>query len=171
MKTTQITCRNCKSRFLSSGSSFCSGQCFREKQASIVRFYPAKGETFRKVKKRLPKKSTNPELIKKRRLEIENSNLRKQVRALKQKKDTDGFYETRAWAHLRYEALRVYGRKCSLCGTTAGEMHVDHIKPRSKNPELALVFGNLQVLCRDCNMGKSNKDETDWRLQRSINSG
>lgn len=52
------------------------------------------------------------------------------------------------------------------CGANPSDgvkMHVDHIKPRSKFPELALVLDNLQILCEDCNLGKSNKDETDWR--------
>ena len=42
-------------------------------------------------------------------------------------------------------------------------IHVDHIKPRSKYPHLALVFENMQILCEDCNLGKSNVDATDWR--------
>jgi 5-methylcytosine-specific restriction endonuclease McrA len=53
-----------------------------------------------------------------------------------------------------------------LCGRRAGNgvvIHVDHIKPRSLYPELALEFSNLQVLCMDCNQGKSNRDFTDWR--------
>lgn len=44
-------------------------------------------------------------------------------------------------------------------------MHVDHIKPRSKYPHLAYDVNNLQVLCQDCNFGKSNHDETDWRRE------
>lgn len=40
---------------------------------------------------------------------------------------------------------------------------MDHIKPRSKYPHLELVFNNLQILCKNCNQGKSNIDETDWR--------
>jgi 5-methylcytosine-specific restriction endonuclease McrA len=40
-------------------------------------------------------------------------------------------------------------------------LHVDHIKPRSlggtNDPD------NLQTLCRKCNIGKSNKDDTDLR--------
>jgi X-X-X-Leu-X-X-Gly heptad repeat protein len=50
-------------------------------------------------------------------------------------------------------------------GATAGRfaLHVDHIKPRSLYPARALDPENLQVLCRDCNLGKSNKDATDWR--------
>lgn len=40
---------------------------------------------------------------------------------------------------------------------------VDHIKPASRFPDLALDLENLQVLCNDCNMGKSNDDYTDFR--------
>lgn len=81
---------------------------------------------------------------------------------------TDGdFYMSKEWRSLRYKALRKYSAKCMCCGRSKKlhgvVIHVDHIKPRSKYPELALVFDNLQVLCEDCNIGKSNKDETDWR--------
>ena len=40
---------------------------------------------------------------------------------------------------------------------------VDHIKPRSRFPGLELDPDNLQILCSDCNMGKSNDDCTDFR--------
>lgn len=42
-------------------------------------------------------------------------------------------------------------------------MHVDHIKPFSRYPELAMKLSNLQLLCEDCNQGKGVRDETDWR--------
>ena len=42
-------------------------------------------------------------------------------------------------------------------------LEVDHIKPRSTHPELALDFDNLQVLCHDCNQGKGNRDDFAWR--------
>ena len=42
-------------------------------------------------------------------------------------------------------------------------MHVDHILPRSKYPELELWFMNQQVLCKWCNWEKSNTDYTDYR--------
>jgi 5-methylcytosine-specific restriction endonuclease McrA len=29
---------------------------------------------------------------------------------------------------------------------------------------LELTLSNLQVLCEDCNLGKSNTDATDWRV-------
>lgn len=46
-------------------------------------------------------------------------------------------------------------------------MQVDHIQPLSKYPELALVEDNLQVLCKDCNMGKSNQYADDFRAKPS----
>lgn len=76
------------------------------------------------------------------------------------------FYTGDAWRHIRYQALKVHGGACQCCGVRAGGgvvMHVDHIKPRSKFPELTLVLSNLQVLCEDCNLGKRAWDETDWR--------
>lgn len=76
------------------------------------------------------------------------------------------FYETEAWRRVRYEALRRHGGMCCLCGATAHQgavLHVDHIKPRSLFPQLELDVDNLQVLCADCNLGKSNLDDTDWR--------
>ena len=39
-------------------------------------------------------------------------------------------------------------------------LHVDHIKPRSKFPELELSLDNTQVLCADCNLGKGAWDDT-----------
>ena len=47
-------------------------------------------------------------------------------------------------------------------------MHVDHIKPRLRYPELALDMNNLQVLCAICNHGKGGFDETDWRDEPRI---
>lgn len=81
--------------------------------------------------------------------------------------DNDCFYNSREWRSLRYRVLKKYDGCCMLCGRNKRDhgivLHVDHIKPRSKFPHLALVFDNLQILCEDCNMGKSNKDSTDWR--------
>lgn len=82
----------------------------------------------------------------------------------------DGFYESREWLDLRYRVLQKAGGSCKLCGcraTPENPIQVDHIKPRSTHPELALVESNMQVLCKSCNMGKSNKDDTDWRFKAS----
>jgi len=74
------------------------------------------------------------------------------------------FYLTRQWQELRYEALKKYERKCMVCFRSNTELHVDHIKPISKFPNFALELTNLQILCRDCNLGKGNKDTIDWRI-------
>jgi 5-methylcytosine-specific restriction endonuclease McrA len=76
------------------------------------------------------------------------------------------FYDSDEWRRLRYEALKRNNGCCQCCGRRASldnPLHVDHIKPRSLYPVLALARGNLQVLCADCNKGKSNIDQTDWR--------
>ena len=76
------------------------------------------------------------------------------------------FLDTYQWRKLRMEALIQYGRKCMCCGATpetGAVMNVDHIKPRKRYPELALKINNLQILCHDCNHGKGNWNETDWR--------
>ncbi|WP_250565109.1 HNH endonuclease [Adonisia turfae] len=51
------------------------------------------------------------------------------------------------------------GRSTKLHGIT---LHVDHILPRSKGGTDHI--DNLQALCSKCNIGKSNKDSTNLRL-------
>ena len=72
------------------------------------------------------------------------------------------FYLTQEWRAVRYAVLKKSKGKCELCGAE-DKLQVDHIKPRSTHPELALSLNNLQVLCEDCNLGKGAKDQTDWR--------
>lgn len=83
------------------------------------------------------------------------------------KADFLAFYKAPPWRSLRYDALKLHGARCQCCGgtptTTGKPMHVDHIKPRFKFPELELVLSNLQILCEDCNIGKGGRDQTDWR--------
>ncbi len=54
---------------------------------------------------------------------------------------------------------------CCSCGRSSREegitLEVDHIIPRSKGGTDDL--DNLQTLCKKCNIGKSNKDDTDLR--------
>lgn len=73
------------------------------------------------------------------------------------------FYITREWREVRYQVFVRHGKKCQCCGETSGYLHIDHIKPRSLFPALELDIRNLQVLCEACNIGKSNRDTTDWR--------
>ena len=70
---------------------------------------------------------------------------------------------------LRYEVLKRANRRCELCGVKEGDnayeerlpLHVDHIIPHSKGGPTELE--NLQALCRKCNQGKGNRDDTDFR--------
>jgi hypothetical protein len=57
----------------------------------------------------------------------------------------------------RYQVLRECNHTCQSCGATVedgAKLEIDHIKPVSKggtnDPD------NLQVLCKDCNLGKSD---------------
>ena len=83
-----------------------------------------------------------------------------------QKANADEFLSSYSWRQLRMQALRKYGPKCMCCGATPDNgavMNVDHIKPRRLFPNLALDLDNLQILCHECNHGKGNWDQTDWR--------
>lgn len=78
------------------------------------------------------------------------------------------FYDSPEWRKVRYQALVRSDGRCQCCGASSRDgvvLHVDHIKPRSKYRHLELCLSNLQVLCADCNLGKSNIDETDWRQE------
>lgn len=109
---------------------------------------------------------------KKARLKIQKRirNREKKINKIFRWQEKAGFYGSRSWYQLRYRAIKVYGRVCAACRTTEGEMHVDHIKPRSKFPELSLEISNLQVLCASCNIGKGAWDHTDWRDIKNLNS-
>ncbi len=57
------------------------------------------------------------------------------------------------------QVLKESNFKCVYCGKSPAtdanvELHIDHIIPFSKGGDNSL--SNLQALCRDCNLGKSN---------------
>ena len=65
---------------------------------------------------------------------------------------------------MRFIVMKRDNFKCCMCGrspaTTPGlELHIDHIIPWSKGGET--MIDNLQTLCSDCNLGKSNLSETE----------
>lgn len=103
-------------------------------------------------------------LINKPRSKKARRNLRKAKLVENQK---TGFYWSDEWRTCRMKTLRKYGYSCMACGRSPKihriVIHVDHIKPRSKYPALELDQDNLQVLCEDCNLGKSNLFEDDLR--------
>lgn len=59
--------------------------------------------------------------------------------------------------NLRYKILKRDKFRCNACGALAGdvELQIDHVIPVSKGGKT--VEENLQVLCKICNIGKSNK--------------
>lgn len=75
------------------------------------------------------------------------------------------FYQTKKWKTLRSDVLHKHPHICACCGEDlkGKPKHVDHIRPRSKYPELELDYDNMQLLCEACNMGKGNRYETDFR--------
>lgn len=56
---------------------------------------------------------------------------------------------------LRIRVLKRDRFCCCYCNRSDVSLHVDHIVPVSKGGKS--VIDNLQILCRDCNLGKSNK--------------
>lgn len=83
-------------------------------------------------------------------------------------RERNAFYDSAEWKRLRHDALRKNDGRCELCGQSKHDgpdvtLHVDHIVPLSKDWSRRADPANLQVLCGDCNLGKSNRDQTDWR--------
>jgi hypothetical protein len=68
---------------------------------------------------------------------------------------------------IRWQVFSRDNWKCIACGRNSEDgiiLHVDHIIPRSKGGQNELL--NYQTLCNICNIGKSNKDDTNIRLIR-----
>lgn len=99
-----------------------------------------------------------------------NTRLEELARERQRKIDeTNAFYASSEWRLVRGKVIQEQGRVCQACGsriTIDCDLTVDHIKPRSKFPELALDKSNLQVLCRRCNSTKgATYDEASIRNQ------
>ena len=65
-------------------------------------------------------------------------------------------FESEDWKFLRSYALRRGKYTCQHCRATGVRMHVDHKIPITVDWSRRLDLLNLQVLCEDCNVGKSN---------------
>lgn len=72
------------------------------------------------------------------------------------------FYQSKEWRKLRSWALSKYGAICMSCGSTE-EIQCDHILPKSLYPRLRLNKANVQILCKPCNLRKSNVYIDDLR--------
>ena len=76
------------------------------------------------------------------------------------------FYQSTEWKALRKKAFKRYGHRCHATGLTEKDgitLSIDHIKPRSKYPHLALKLSNVQVLELGLNKTKGARIVKDWR--------
>ena len=83
------------------------------------------------------------------------------------------FRDSSQWRALRYDCLTLSEGRCCLCGRTAHDgttLQVDHVVPITVDWSKRMERDNLQVLCKDCNEGKSNRDATDWRAKSSASA-
>lgn len=85
--------------------------------------------------------------------------------AAKSEQDIRDFYVSWEWQRLSYETKIARGRRCECCGARAPEVRIvtDHVKPLRWYWSLRLDATNLQVLCDDCNRGKSSRYHHDFR--------
>ena len=72
------------------------------------------------------------------------------------------FIRSEEWRAVRSLIFDRYPAQCMRCGSNE-KLCVDHIKPKSRYPELALEPSNMQVLCWPCNRSKGFTDESDYR--------
>lgn len=97
---------------------------------------------------------------------ISNKNKNKNKNSRYSNEAANELYKSDEWRRLRYRVLREQNGRCQLCGKSQKDgviLHVDHIVPLSIDWSKRLDINNLQVLCSDCNLGKSNTDTIDWR--------
>lgn len=108
--------------------------------------------------------SVNKPILKKERQLSSKKKKRKTKSSKKYTSVGTEFYKTAEWKRLRYDVLK-NTNYCQCCGAKPPDvvLHVDHIKPISKRPDLMKDPNNLQVLCASCNWGKGARDSTDFR--------
>lgn len=79
--------------------------------------------------------------------------------------ETEQFNSSPEWNMRRSQVIERDGRVCAECGQRirkSSDITVDHIKPRSKYPELSLEMENLRVLCRSCNSKKGDREYEEF---------
>lgn len=81
---------------------------------------------------------------------------------MRSSKSTDNphFTQRSPSTKLRFDVLKRDNFKCCTCGASPAKdpnvtLHVDHVIPWSKGGET--IIDNLQVLCSECNQGKSDR--------------
>ncbi len=67
--------------------------------------------------------------------------------------------EGKEWKQKQYKKQQGKCAECSFVAHSAEYLEIDHIKPISTNPELAIDIKNLRLVCSPCNRKKGNKDK------------
>jgi len=80
---------------------------------------------------------------------------------------TDPFYNLHAWKTLREAVKRRDGYRCTVCGTAAIPLDVDHIQPFARRPDLALDPSNLRTICRTCHNRKRTRTRGKPKRRRN----
>jgi 5-methylcytosine-specific restriction endonuclease McrA len=65
-------------------------------------------------------------------------------------------FDGKNWKKEKFKSIHGVCPVCSQKFNNARHFDIDHIKPLSKYPELALLKGNLQLLCHACNLQKGD---------------
>lgn len=77
-----------------------------------------------------------------------------------QKKVTDTVWNRYRQPDVKEALEAMYAGCCCYCDASIGEVapeHIEHLKPKSKFPELAFEWENLHLSCPRCNTFKSNE--------------
>jgi hypothetical protein len=68
------------------------------------------------------------------------------------------FYTGSEWKELRNKVFVRDNYTCQDCGKHGGYLEANHIKPRSRYPDLKLVASNIETLCKPCH------DKKKWMV-------
>lgn len=82
------------------------------------------------------------------------------------KASRDDFFASSTWKELRYMVLVRDKATCQCCNRSRKDgvtIQVDHIIPVSIDFSKRADPNNLQCLCADCNEGKGNRSNENWR--------
>jgi 5-methylcytosine-specific restriction endonuclease McrA len=72
-------------------------------------------------------------------------------------------------SRLRRKLFALYDSHCFGCRASDRDLHIDHIRPRSKGGDAA--FRNLQPLCEECGNRKGDSDPIEVQVYSTIYFG
>lgn len=63
---------------------------------------------------------------------------------------SDRIKHTAQWKEMREKVFKRDNYTCVICNKRGGQLHPDHILPKSRYPELVFELGNIRTLCVPC---------------------